>query len=132
MKNTIQLINQLTSDDAFPDGTLGKELHGYFLRNNIGPEREYLDLDIYSVLLRSRPTMAEEIAIHWYLLGNGKATFEGLLCIGLSVLLPGKISFFLKSYRKGKNALLFHQLDFSRMLHLELAYIRETFKIAVL
>jgi hypothetical protein len=117
---------------VFADGTLGRELQGYFLRNRLEPEHEGLEFDMFSVLLRAGPALSQEIAVHWYLLGNGKATIGGCIGIATGFLMPSKAALFLRSYRKGRQALLFHQLDFGSMLHLDLGYIRSTFNIQTL
>jgi ubiquinone biosynthesis protein Coq4 len=86
-----------------PDGTLGQDL-GYFLqRNNF----ELLDKgeshDVYHVLLGYDTTVADEIKLQYFLLGNGRLSFIGyaIMAVGFH-LLPEYFREYIKAFRQGR------------------------------
>lgn len=114
----------------YPKESLGFEL-GYFLDKNdfdIQPKLE--DHDIIHVLTNTGISVADEIGMQYYLLGNGKRSLYLFM-----VILSGTpfylrhISYFFQQYKRGKQALPFHYLDFSKMLLIPVQSIQETFKI---
>jgi ubiquinone biosynthesis protein Coq4 len=115
---------------SYPEETLGYNL-GQFLKNNnfdIQPKLE--DHDILHVLTNTGVSVREEIGIQFYLKGNGKKSLYlyTVLLIG-TLFYPTHLNYFFKEYYKGKKALHFHYLDFSKMLLLPISTIQQTFKI---
>lgn len=118
-----QLIN-------YPKDSMGFHL-GCFLFNNSYeadpvPERE----DVYRLLLTREVSDKEEVAMHFYLFGNGDNGLRTLFIMATGmVLYPHCIKRFYHRYRDGKHALRFYDLDHFRMLHLPLSRIKDTFLI---
>lgn len=114
----------------YPNETLGYHL-GQFLQNNnfdIQPKLE--NHDIIHILTNTGVSVWEQIGMQYYLLGNGKKSFYLYLVIFTGTLLYAThIQYFFIEFRKGKNALQFHYLDFSKMLLIPIKTIQQTFKI---
>ncbi|MEL1245886.1 hypothetical protein AAEO56_16550 [Flavobacterium sp. DGU11] len=114
----------------YPKDSLGFHL-GCFLFNNSCesdpiPEKE----DVYRTLLTKEVSNKEEIAMHYYLFGNGDFSFRTLFVMGSgAVFYPHCVAYFYKRYRDGRNALRFYDLDHFRMLHLPLQRIKDAFLI---
>jgi hypothetical protein len=68
--------------------------------------------------------------MQYYLLGNGKRSLY-LFLVTLSgiIFYPTKINYFFREYKKGKLALPFYYLDFSKMLFVPISSIQNAFKI---
>lgn len=115
---------------SFPTGTLGHKL-GLFLFNNSCeaepvPEKE----DIHRLLITKEISNKEEVAMQYYLFGNGDYslfTIFGMITGGLLYL--HYLPYFIKRYREGKNALRFYDVDCFRMLHLPVEKIKDAFMI---
>ncbi|WP_103071161.1 Coq4 family protein [Aquimarina sediminis] len=117
----------------YPKETLGFHLGCFLLRNNFSPQPKLEDHDVFHVLTNIGITVSEEIAMQYYLLGNGKHSIYQVSVIFLGTLLyPDKIKLFKKSYRKGKAAYPFHQLDYKKLLHQPVQTLKTTFLISSL
>jgi hypothetical protein len=114
----------------YPKESLGFHL-GCFLFNNSyeidpKPQKE----DIYRLLLTREVSNKEEIAMHFYLFGNGDLRLSTLFILASGmVFYPHCTRYFYQKYYEGKNALRFYDLDHFRMLHLPLKRIKDTFLI---
>lgn len=115
---------------SYPKDTLGFHL-GYFLFNHshdADPQPEITD--IHRVLINKGVSDKEEIAMHFYLFGNGDLALKNLFVIVTgSLLYPLQLRYFYNRYRDGRNALRFYDLNHFRMLHLPLERIKDTFLI---
>jgi hypothetical protein len=115
---------------GYPKDSMGFHL-GCFLFNNSQetdpkPEKD----DVYRLLLTKETSNKEEIAMHYYLFGNGDIAFRTLFIMATGAMLyPHFIVYFYKKYKDGKHALRFYDLDHFRMLHLPLQRIKDTFLI---
>jgi len=120
-------MNELIS---YPRGSLGfhlgRFLFDYSYEADPTPERE----DIYRLLITKEVSNKEEIAMHYYLFGNGDLRLQTLFIMGTGALFyPHCIVYFYKKYKAGKHALRFYDLDHFRMLHLPLEKIKDAFLI---
>ena len=104
--------------EQFPSGTLGKDL-SYFLNDNKFDLLPYLEThDVYHVLLGYKPTIIDEARMYFFLLGNGKYSFEVINTVLVSmVLLPDYWRDLFRHYRSGKSCESIAQWDFRFLLH---------------
>lgn len=105
---------------------LGKYLFDHSFETDPTPQKE----DILRLLITRRTSNIEEVAMHYYLFGNGDRNFRTLFIMftGL-IVFPHRAAYFIQRYRDGRNALRFFDLDHFRLLHLPLARIKNTFLI---
>ncbi|MDW8852644.1 hypothetical protein SD960_21260 [Flavobacterium sp. MMLR14_040] len=114
----------------YPKNSLGFELGHFLDRNHFDIQPKLEDHDIIHVLTNTGISVADEIGMQYYLLGNGKRSLYLFM-----VILSGTpfylhhINYFFQQFKRGKQALPFHYLDFSKMLLIPVQSIQETFKI---
>ncbi len=114
----------------YPKESLGFHLGCFLLRHDFSPQPKLENHDVFHVLTNTGITVYEEIAMQYYLFGNGKrsAYLLFVLLIG-TALYPDKIKFFIHAYRKGKKALPFYQLAYQKLLYQSLSSLQKTFLI---
>lgn len=115
---------------TYPQESLGFKLASFLYDNSIEanpiPEKE----DIYRLLLINKPSDKEDIAMHYYLFGNGDNSLKTIFIVGTGALLfPHCIKYFYKKYRYGRSAFRFYDVDHFRLLHLPLNQIKDAFRI---
>ncbi|MEE9361491.1 MAG: hypothetical protein V3U92_02725 [Cellulophaga sp.] len=114
----------------YPKQSLGFHLSRFLTKHNFEIQPKLENHDVFHVLTKTGISVPEEISMQYHLLGNGKRSAYLFTVILLGTLLfPDYLFFFRKAYSKGREALLFHSLDFSKMLHLPLERIKTTFLI---
>lgn len=114
----------------YPEESLGLGLGNFLNKHHFDIQEKLEDHDIIHVLTNTGISVYEEIGMQYYLFGNGKRSLY-LFMVTLSgiIFYPKKIKYFIQQYKKGKEALPFHYLDFSKMLSLSVQTIQQTFKI---
>jgi len=114
----------------YPEGSLGFALAEFLQQQHFGKDPILENRDIFHVLTNNGMSARAQIGLQFYLIGNGKKSITTVLAAILgSMFYLHSLSFFFKQYKKGKNALLFHHLEFTKMLNQPLSKIRETFLI---
>ena len=127
-----QTKTELSMDDLidYPQDSLGFQLGNHLFNNSFEPDPIPEKEDIYRILITEKISDKEDIAMYYYLLGNGYITPQAIFIIITGALLyPLSIKYFYSKYRDGKNALRFHDLDYFKMLHLPISRIKDTFLI---
>lgn len=115
---------------TYPKESLGFHLGSFLLQHDFTPQPKLENHDVFHVLTQIGITVPEEIAMQYYLLGNGKRSAYLYMVIFIGTLLyPDKLMFFIKAYQKGSTALTFYQLDFKKLLTQSVSTIRTTFLI---
>ncbi len=113
-----------------PIGSLGHDLGCFLLKYDFSIQPKIEDHDVFHVLTNTGISVPDEISMQYYLLGNGKRSLYLFTVIGLgTIFYPDKYKQFRLAYRKGKTALPFYQLDFSKLLDQPLHKIKTTFLI---
>jgi len=113
-----------------PEESLGFHLGCFLLKYNFEIQPKLENHDVFHVLTNTGVSVPEEIGMQYFLYGNGKRSFYLYMVLVTGTLFyPAKISYFKSQYQRGKNALIFHSLDYSKMLNIPLNTIRNTFKI---
>ena len=105
----------------YPEESFGRHM-GMFLVDNefdLIPKAERHDA--YHVLTGYDTKVEDEIAQQYLCYGNGKRSIYlyGVITIG-TVILPDYMSYYIKSYKIGKNANHFYNLDFKNLLNIPL------------
>ena len=114
----------------YPEHSLGFHLACFLLKHSFEIQPKLESHDVFHVLTDTGITVSEEIGMQFYLLGNGKRSpylFSVIVLGGL--LYPDQWKLFRKAYRRGRAALVFHQLDFLKLLHQPITKIKTTFLI---
>jgi ubiquinone biosynthesis protein Coq4 len=115
---------------AFPQGSLGYGLGDFLHSNNFDIQAKLEDHDIIHVLTNTGITVIDEIGMQYYLLGNQKKSlYLFMVILSGTIFYPTQLGYFLKQYKRGKKAMPFYYLDFSKMLLTPITAIQKTFKI---
>ncbi len=109
----------------FPEGTLGKDV-GAFLENNRFDFIPFLEThDVYHVLFNYKTTISDESRLYFFLLGNGKYSFEVLGTVAASlILLPELIFDFEQHFNRGRNAKSIRKWRFQHVFHAQTNVLR--------
>lgn len=114
----------------YPTESLGHELGNFLSANHFDIQPSLEEHDVYHVLTRTGATVLDEIDMQFYLLGNGKRSPFVFIVIGTGLLFyPFKIGQFVSSFKKGKKAHHFYNLDFYRLLPQPLKHLQNSFNI---
>ncbi len=117
----------------YPKESLGFHLGCFLLQHDFSPQPKLENHDVFHVLTNTGISVPEEIAMQYYLLGNGKRSTYLCLVILLGTLLyPDKIKLFKKAYQKGRIAHPFYQLDYKKLLFQPIVTLQTTFLISSL
>jgi ubiquinone biosynthesis protein Coq4 len=114
----------------YPSGTVGYEL-GLFLHQNDFQLLEKSEThDVFHLLSNYSTAVTDEVAMQFYLFGNGKKSpyLFTVLAIG-SLFYPEFYEYFKESYAQGKKALPFYNFDFYKHLNMNLNELKKQFKI---
>ncbi|MEM7382351.1 MAG: hypothetical protein AAF361_14305 [Bacteroidota bacterium] len=86
--------------------------------------------DVFHVLTQTGTSVPEEISMQYYLLGNGKRSLYlfTVICLG-TLLYPDELPRFFRAFKRGRAALAFHHLDFSKLLEQPISRIQKAFSI---
>ena len=116
---------------TYPEDSLGFHLGCFLLQHHFESEPQLENHDVYHVLTKSGITVPEEIAMQYYLLGNGKRSLYlfGVLAIG-TFLFPDYFLQFISAYKKGKQAHSFYHLNFLKLLDQPISKLTSIFKIS--
>jgi len=114
----------------YPKDSLGFGLGDFLNKNHFDMQPKLEDHDVIHVLTNTGISVANEIGMQYYLLGNGKKSlYLYVVIISGTPFYITQIKYFLQQYKKGKRALPFHYLDFSKMLSVPVESIQKTFNI---
>lgn len=114
----------------YPQESLGFAVAEFLQRHHFGKDPVLEKRDVFHVLTNTGMSARAQIGLQFYLIGNGKKNISTILAAVLGAMFYlHSLPFFFKQYKKGKNALLFHHLEFTKMLNQPLSKIRETFLI---
>jgi ubiquinone biosynthesis protein Coq4 len=114
----------------YPKDSLGFGLGIFLDKNHFDIQPKLEDHDIIHVLTNTGISVIDEIGMQYYLLGNGKRSlYLFMVIISGTPFYLTQIKYFFQQYKRGKEALPFHYLDFSKMLSIPVLSIQKTFKI---
>ncbi len=102
---------------SFPDGTVGKALGEFFKKNKFEPIAGAESHDLYHVLFDFSSSFKDEVALQFFLRGNGKNSIASFgTSIGAWCLLPTQWSYLKTSYQCGKKCSDISKLDLKSIL----------------
>lgn len=115
---------------SYPELSLGNDLGRFLTSNQFDIQEKLEDHDIIHVLTNTGISVADEIAMQYYLLGNGKRSlYLYMVILTGTVFYPMLFYRFMEAYKKGKKAHKFYYLDFLKLLHISTDTLRQTFNI---
>ena len=113
-----------------PNTSLGFHLACFLLKHSFELQPKLESHDVYHVLTQTGISVPEEISMQYYLFGNGKRSIYLYLVITIGTLFYlNQFKNFRHAYSKGCRSLSFHQIDFSKLVHLPIEEIRILFSI---
>jgi ubiquinone biosynthesis protein Coq4 len=112
---------------AYPEESLGYHLGYFLLQHKFEPQPHCEDHDIFHVLTGFKIDTAQEIAMQYWLWGNGKRSPFVLLAILVgAVLYIEQHLLFTDAYLNGKASESIHQLDFKQYLSSPISLFKST------
>lgn len=117
---------------AYPDGTLGKDMGEFLLREGLEPLSQSERHDVFHVLTGYSTSIAEEVELQYFLWGNRKKSLylKSVLLAGL-LFYPDRLKNFKIAFQRGRAARPFFDLDFKSMLTISTQEIRNEYRIDV-
>lgn len=114
----------------YPSTSLGFHLAAFLLKHSFDIQPKLENHDVFHVLTNTGISVPEEVAMQYFLLGNGKKSLYlfAVILIG-SLLYPDYYKLFLTAFKNGRKAFQFHHLDFSKLLLQPVDRIKSTFSI---
>lgn len=112
---------------TYSKNSLGYALGLFLNKNNFELIPKVERHDCYHVLTGYSTEVEDEIALQYLSLGNGKRSpyLYGAVILG-TIILPDYLDYYLKSYKIGKQANVFHNLDFKPLLKANIKEFRQT------
>lgn len=115
---------------TYPIHSLGYDLGQFLTSNQFDIQEKLEDHDVIHVLTNTGITVADEIAMQYFLFGNGKRSlYLYMVMITGTLFYPMLFNQFKLAFQKGKKAHIFYHLDFLKLLHLPTSTLRQTFNI---
>lgn len=120
--NTRALLN-------YPEESLGYHLGCFLLQHKFEPQPRCEDHDVFHVLTGYKIDTAQEIAMQFWLWGNGKRSpFVALAMLVGMVLYLDKYDAFTRAYLKGQQSRKIHNIDFKQHLSSPISLFTTTTK----
>lgn len=120
----------IESLSTYTNGTLGKDLYYFLTSNNLEIQPKLETHDIYHVLTLTPIDVPSEIAMQYYIRGNGKKSIYNLFTILIgTIVLPEEIPYFIRSYKKGKKCRSFHKTIWQTKLTEKTTDLQSQFQI---
>ena len=115
---------------SYPPTSFGKHLGLFLDKNDFELIPKVERHDAYHTLTGYGTNVEDEIALQCLCFGNGKRSLYlyGAIILGTCIL-PDYLSYYYKSFQKGRNANAFHPYDYSKLLHIPIEDLRIMFSI---
>jgi ubiquinone biosynthesis protein Coq4 len=109
----------------YPIGSLGKHLGEFLKRHNFEILPKLERHDCYHIITGYHSKVEDEIALQYLCFGNGKRSPYLFFVILLGTfILPDYYKYYYKSYKIGKQANMFYQFDYRKLLYTNLSDIQ--------
>jgi len=109
----------------FPSGTLGKALADFLTEHDVELLKGAEYHDIQHVLLGYSVSFKDEVALQFFLHGNGKKSFASISTrIGAWFLLPTQWKYLKAAYERGKCSKDITKLNYKALLYNDVTQIR--------
>ena len=111
----------------YPEGSLGKEMGQFLKKNRIEPLANAEYHDVHHVLLDYSISFKDEVALQFFLHGNGKKSIASIsTLIGAWCLLPMHWKYLKAAYQRGKNCKDISAINFKTDLYHNLTQIKSS------
>lgn len=120
--------NMTTSDFLnYSEGSLGKAIGQFLQSNKVEPLAHAEYHDVHHVLFDYSITFKDEVALQFFLRGNGKKSLASLgTSIGAWILLPTQWNYLKTSYKRGQECIDISQLNLKELLNEDLQKIKQS------
>ena len=120
--------NMTTADLLkYSEGSLGRALGQFLQSNKVEPLAHAEYHDVHHVLFDYSITFKDEVALQFFLMGNGKKSIASFgTSIGAWFLLPPQWNYLKTSYRRGQKCVDISQLNLKELLNEDLQKIKLT------
>ena len=114
----------------YPENTLGFHLGCFLLKHNYEPQPRCENHDVFNVLTGYQTDTAQEIALQFFLYGNGKRSpFLLLAMIAGYFLYPDHYTSFKKAQSRGQKTKSLHHLNYKALLNTSIITFKNAFNI---
>ncbi len=102
---------------TYSKDTLGYQYIQFIIKNNFEILPKLERHDAYHIITGYKSKVQDEIALQYLCFGNGKCSIYlfGVIILG-TILLPDYFTYYCQSYRIGKQANPFYNLDYEKLL----------------
>ncbi|WP_204263076.1 Coq4 family protein [Spongiivirga citrea] len=109
----------------YPKNSFGYHLGTFLDKNNFELIPKVERHDCYHVLTGYGTQVEDEIALQYLCFGNGKRSLYlfAVLILG-TIILPDYMTYYIRSYIKGKRANSFYHFDFKKLLNISIVDLR--------
>lgn len=112
---------------CFPDGSLGQELGKFYRKQGIDPIPRAEYHDVFHVLFGFSTTIKDELALQFFLYGNGKTSIASVgTTLGSWFIFPWSWNYFEDSYLRGRQCVDVSNLDLKKLLNEDLGKLKTT------
>lgn len=112
---------------CYSDGSLGKTLGQFLQENKVEPLAHAEYHDVHHVLFDYSITFKDEVALQFFLRGNGKRSLASFgTSIGGWFLLPTQWNYLKSSYKRGQNCIDISQLNLKELLNEDVQKIKRS------
>ena len=120
--------NMTTADLLnYSEGSLGKAMGQFLQSNKVEPLAHAEYHDVHHVLFDYSITFKDEVALQFFLRGNGKRSLASFgTSIGAWFLLPTQWNYLKNSYKRGQNCIDISQLNLKELLTEDLQKIKRS------
>lgn len=102
----------------YPENSVGKMVGNFLKKEGLEPIARAESHDVLHVLLDYSVHFKDEVAMQFFLRGNGNNSIASFLTsIGAWIVLPTQWSYLKNAYARGKNCADVSKLDFKAVLH---------------
>ncbi len=119
----------LTTSDLlkYSEGSLGRAMGQFLQQNKVEPLAHAEYHDVHHVLFDYQITFKDEVALQFFLRGNGKRSLASFgTSIGAWILLPTQWNYLKNSYKRGQECIDISQLNLKELLNEDLQKIRSS------
>lgn len=101
----------------FPEGSVGRTLGEFLKKNRLEPIARAESHDLYHVLFDFPTSFKGEVALQFFLRGNGKNSIASFATtLGAWIVLPRQWSYLRSSFERGKQCMDISRLDLKGIL----------------
>lgn len=114
----------------FKKGSIGNELGSFLHSHNFDLLAKAEKHDIFHIVTNFSTSVVDEIAMQFYLYGNGKRSIYLAFVISIgTVCYFDKRAYFKQSYERGKTIVPIHNFNFYNNLDMELRVFKQNHKL---